>query len=278
MRWVDTGREWISLPHFSYGYIPPKTPFSFTLHDIREAEKNLTAWSKRTGKRLQWRLPGEDSGKGLKVSSWLDLSTLKAKAKELPGNVGRKIRRAFKAGLIVESGSVELFRLFYEVYEKRLHQLGSAPLPLHFFKEILHLYPDNSLKADAKVYLVYNSTRRVVGGAITLFYGEFCENTWFATLPESQHPYSSYILHAQMMQDALDKGCKIYSFGRSTRGSGVHQFKKQWGTYDVELHWLRYPSPRGIDFKNFPFLLEVWKRVPLSLARPFNPYLSKHFY
>ncbi len=136
------------------------------------------------------------------------------------------------------------------------------------------IYPDQSLKADAKVYVVYNSTRKVCGGAITLFYGDFCENTWFATLPEYQHLYSSYILHAHMIQDAIERGCSIYSFGRSTRGSGTHQFKTQWGTNDVELHWLQYPEPKGIDLKNYPFLLNIWKKVPLPLARRFNPFLS----
>jgi hypothetical protein len=277
-QWVDTGKEWISLPHFSYGYIPEKHWHISFYHDNNQKMLILKDINNIVGKRLQWRLPGIDSGSGLKVCPWLDLNRATSDIEGWSGNLGRKIRRAIKAGLIAQQGGVELLPLFYRVYETRLHHLGSAALPLFFLKELLKNYPDKSLNADARVYLVLDSSRKVVGGAISLFFADFCENTWFATLPEYQNMYSSYILHAYMIKDAIERGCNIYSFGRSTRDSGTHMFKKQWGTTDIELHWLQYPKPKGIDLKNYPFLLNIWKKVPLPLARRFNPFLSKRFY
>lgn len=278
IEWVDTGGELVSLPHFSYGYVPEGWD---SLIDDKQKEKVLEIvrqLAATSGRRVHWRWPQEDKGLYPKVSAWLNIEKINGNLHGWTGNLGRKIRRAQKIGFVVETGGINRLNDFYKAYEIRMHQLGSAALPLFFFRELILNYPDVSLRSDCKVYVIYTSGGRIAGGAISLFYGDFCENTWFATLAEYQPLYPSYLLHAVMIHDAIQWGCRIYSFGRSTRGGGTHLFKQQWGTYDVELSWIKFPQRRGLELKNYPFLLDIWKSVPLSLARKVNPLLSKRFY
>lgn len=278
---VDTGKSLVSLPHFSYGQVGlASASYRVDKNEVMDFKVLIEQQAIITGKSIEVRFPVTNfqaPNHFNKISSWLYLDeSAPVSWVEQTGNLGRKIRRAQKHGLKVETGGMELLSRFYKVYELRLHELGSAALPLFFFKEILLAYPDKTLKADVRVYLVQKNDT-IMGGAITLFYNDFAENTWFATLRKYQPLYASYLLHASMIEDARHYGCKIYSFGRSTRGSGVHRFKQQWGTSEVPLLWLRFPE-RGKSLKDFPFLLDLWKHVPLWMARPINRYISQWVY
>lgn len=276
-KWVDTRKEIISLPHFSYGYWLPSKHLGVEQKEISGYRQLFMDYAKFYKKPMQWRLPlYSDEWHTLKVASWLNIKPEETIKKINIGNLGRKIRRAQKYGLRVEMGKLNFLDAFFSVYEKRLHELGSAALPQFFFREILMTYPDQTLRADARIYLVYHE-KEVIGGAFTMFYNDFCENTWFATLKKYQNTYASYLLHYHMIIDAANAGSKIYSFGRSTMGSGVHLFKKQWGTQDVPLVWLQYPEHR-FSLKSYPQLLKVWKHVPLTVARLLNRYLAKWNY
>lgn len=276
--WVDTGREIVSLPHFSYGAWPDGITDGNLLKNLSILRENIRQLQLHTGKKYQWRIPAfSDQEETTKVCSWLELKRPWYNSHlSWPGNLGRKIRKAFDEGLRVREGGRELLEMFYKVYELRLHEIGSAALPLIFFKNLLESYPDSALKADARIFIVTRNAE-TLGGAFCLKYDTFIENTWFATLARYQKLYTSYLLHAAMIEYAANSGCKVYSFGRSTRNSGVHRFKKQWGTEDVALYWIQIPEPK-ISLRNFPGLLKLWKNVPLGIARSFNPWLASRFY
>jgi len=276
--WVDTNREIVSLPHFSYGFHLSDQENDYQVQNITEVHQKLINLHHLTGQKIQLRLPVfPDTGETFKVSSWLKIiKPWYNNHLVWPGNLGRKIRKACQEGFHISQGGTELLNVFYKVYEQRLHEIGSAALPLIFFKNLLERYPDLVLKADARIYVVFFKAE-VVGGAFCLRYDNFMENTWFATLGRFQKSYVSYLLHAVMIEDAAKNGCMVYSFGRSTRGSGVHKFKKQWGAEDVALYWLRVPET-NLSLKNFPGLMKWWRWVPLQIARPFNNLLSKWLY
>ena len=52
-------------------------------------------------------------------------------------SVRRKIRKAERNGIIVTLGGLNNLDLFYSLYRKRIHQLGSVGLPKKYFKKLL---------------------------------------------------------------------------------------------------------------------------------------------
>ena len=45
------------------------------------------------------------------------------------------------------------------------------------------------------------------------------------------------LLYWTMLADAIECGARIFDFGRSSRNTGPHHFKRQWGAQETPLHW-----------------------------------------
>lgn len=266
---LDTGREIFSLPHFNHAAGP-----ILPAEELREELLRFQAIAK---KPVGLRLTADASiGQSKKVVSLLPFSDGQLPAVIRYGNLARKVRAAVSRGVMVERHGIEGLRSFYNLYEQRLHELGSAGLPLKFFQALMHHYADRTLLADPYLYLARHQGR-IVGGAFSLRFGSWFENGWFATDLSSPSRYVAYALHDTAIRDAFAAKATVYSFGRSTPESGVHHFKQQWTSFEMPIYLLRIPS-RRFEPRQFPQLHQVWKKVPLPIARLFNPYLAKWMY
>jgi hypothetical protein len=85
------------------------------------------------------------------------------------------------------------------------------------------------------------------------------------------------LLYWSMLSDACEQKAKLFDFGRSTRDSGTHRFKKQWDSEEVPLYW-QYLLPKGSelpglrhDSAKYQFLESCWRKLPLSVVRVLGP-------
>jgi VanZ family protein len=268
---VCTGKSLVSLPHFSYGAL-------FTTNNNDEAVEKAESWLARMHfdkgfAGIEWRKPDPGTLNHHKLASWLRLEpTMELQFSSFSGNLGRKIRKASRNGLVTVQGGKELLNDFYSVYARHMRTLGSGALPKRFFENMLAGYTD----AYAGIFLV-RLNGKVIGGAFNLSYRGFYENGWFATLKPYQRLYPSYLLHSEMIAHAISLGCHTYSFGRSTPGGGVHQFKQQWNTYDVPLTWLVFPVPT-VHLRHQTWIRKIWKLLPYPLGNKFGNYIAKWIY
>lgn len=268
---ICTGRSMVSLPHFSYGAFfgeanVPDQPGA--LLEQLHFNKGFQG--------LEYRRPVAGyMPDALKVSSWLHLNKdVSQLMLSFSSNLRRKINKGYRHGMTVVSGKEELLQVFYSIYARHMHRLGSGAMPKRFFRNLLKQY--NSDGGVATIYLLlFNG--KAVGAAFNLQYRGFCENGWFATTPEAQKRYGSYVLHHAMITDAAISGATTYSFGRSTRDSGVHRFKHQWNTFDVPLEWLHYPKKK-LQLRQQTWITNVWKRLPYPLARHVGRMVAKWVY
>lgn len=245
--------------------------------NVKALENELELFQKQVGKPVGIRLVAGDFSYPLaKVVSLLHLKPEELPRSILHGNLARKIRATRRKGVRVERQGREGLKDFMGIYEKRLHQLGSANLPAKFFEALLQTYPDRSLDAEAMIHTAHYK-EKCVGAAFSLRLGNWFENGWFATDISDPSLYLAYALHDAMIREAVAAGANVYSFGRSTPGSGVHGFKQQWGTTGLPVVIHHIPPARH-DLRQFPWLHDIWKNIPLPIARPFNPYISKWFY
>lgn len=210
---VQIRSRWVALPHLSYGLWPPH-------HTHRELP-----WQQLLSQGVVWRWIGKD--KAFKTASWLHLNQYQPKA-----GLRKKLLQIDHAAFKLELGTHALLQPFWLVYAKRLHELGSLPLPKNFFSALL----DGFKEGHAEIFVLYHEGKPI-GAACNLAIDGFYENAWFATLKKYQSLGAAYFMHEKMIFHAKTAGFDIYSFGRSTTGSGVHQFKRQWGAVDVPLAW-----------------------------------------
>jgi len=276
MNLICTGKSLVSLPHFSYGAL-------FVSESNTKPEQVKSHLQKMHFQQgfhgLEFRnlAPAINTPDAtfFKVSSWLSLSSdPDHQFRQFSANLRSKIRRGLRQHYDYVSGHDELLADFYKTYARHMRHLGSGALSKKFFSNLLQHY--NTQGGVARIYLL-KKENKTIGAAFSLAYQGFYENGWFATHPHWQKQYASYVLHHHMIQDAINWGCHTYSFGRSTNNSGVHQFKKQWNTTDIPLHWLSFPEP-NINLRKQSWIRTLWKHLPYPIGNRFGNYIAKWIY
>lgn len=193
--------------------------------------------------------------------------------KHLPTKMRTKIRKPMKAGLAFEHGAEHLDN-FYLVWSENMRDLGTPALPRKFFEVIVSEFSD-----EVTVGCVY-SGRRPVGAGFGFHWANEFEITWSSALARCRHLRASFFLHWKFIEYAAELGVERYNFGRSSPGSGTHQFKQQWGTTDQQLWWYNWargaaaktPSPTDAKYAWGP---RIWRKLPLGLARLIGPRVVK---
>ena len=275
MNLICTGKSLVSLPHFSYGALfvnSQNTPPD-------EVIKHLQKMHFQQGFHgLEYRSLLHDRAQtkpAYKISSWLTLQPTPEQQLQLFSvNLRSKIRRGLRQNFDFVSGKEELLNDFYKTYARHMRHLGSGAITKKFFANLLQSY--NSDGGVAKIYIL-RQQNKTIGAAFSLAYEGFYENGWFATHPQWQKQYASYVLHHHMINDAIALSCHTYSFGRSTHDSGVHHFKKQWNTTDIPLNWLSFPEP-NLNLRKQSWIRTLWKKLPYPIGNHFGNYIAKWIY
>jgi serine/alanine adding enzyme len=184
-----------------------------------------------------------------------------------------KIRRAQRVEMTVRFGAAEI-EPFYEVFARRMRELGTPVLPLGFFSRL-----STALRDQALFGVVYWSGQPLAAGCGFLWQGEY-EMTWSAQITAHRDKFPNLHLYWGFMQEVLRRGARKFNFGRSTPGSGTHEFKHQWGGQDVPLPWLQW-SPSGVasppspDQPLYRAATFVWRHLPLGLTKLVGPRLAR---
>lgn len=268
------GGRIVSMPHFSFGGLLTKVNGRSAMYSeilprlgeyftgvIPEKVKFLIRDTDRVGAFAN----------ANKVISWIGLQG-KLLVEAIPANQLSKAQKALQNGLTCKSGGSELLADFYKVYKRNMHRLGSPVLPYRFFQNILNDYKNG----EARIFCVYKE-HCAVGASFLLSYAGFFENTWFSTLHSFNHLFPAQLLHQEMIRFSIANGANTYSFGRSTSGSGVHEFKRRWKTNETVVLW-NYDKPVKMDVRKAEFLSKIWRFIPLPLTDVIGPFIAGRIY
>ena len=183
-----------------------------------------------------------------------------------------KIKRPMREGMETRFGPEHL-DAFYEVFAVNMRDLGSPVLPRRFFRRITEVFPN-----EAIVAATYWNGRPVAGGFGFLWGGQF-EMTWSSALRDVASLKPNMLLYWNYMEHVIERGARRFDFGRSTPGTGTHEFKLHWGGTDVPLPWRRWSSrPRaagsGKDGSMMRLATAIWKRCPVPVANVVGPTMA----
>ena len=280
---VNMGDVLVSMPYFSYSLIQDNVPakvetapeFNYD-GQVFSCPDPAVHWHLRLLKKVS------EHYHDVKVVSWLPLpDSPEEQLSRLSSNVRRKINKAVKHNIQVEVGGSELIHKFYGVFSHNMHRLGAPAMSRHFYKRVVEAYGHNGSVIIAK------HDGKAIGGAIMLKNGPYAEVCWFATLEDYSPFYTSYFLWWQCIKLSIERNCKVFSFGRSTRNSGSHYYKQQWGVKNATLYWnFSYPvrndkyriAGLNILMPNRNVLSFLWKISPCFVIRWLGPMVADKFY
>lgn len=265
----------VSMPFVNYGGplgAPQAIRTLVDAADRRARELGDVVLELRSPRRLELDFPVSER----KVSVLLDIPEEGPGRlwEELPGSRQRQIRRAREEGTTVHFGHEQLGP-FYEVFSRHMRTLGTPAQSRGFFEEIAQEFGD-----DVWIGVAYLQGEPAAGG-FGLTWQSQVELTWVSDRIELRDSYPNMLLYWAFMERAAEAGLDTFNFGRSTKGSGPHRFKRQWGGRDHQLRWYQggdsdrtgTPSP---DDSRYSWGPKVWRKLPLALTRILGPRIVKY--
>ncbi len=266
------GRYLCSLPYFDASGIladDPETAQALLSRARALREERGVQWVElRQESMIDGSLPVRTD----KITLWLALPGSPEELwQALKPKVRNQVRKAEKEGLTVHRGGPELLDEFYAIYLRTMRDLGSPPHSRLFFREIF-----SGFSASARLVVARQGERPVAAG-LMLCDRHSVHVPWAASDWRVSDLCGNMLLYWSMLSDACDRKAGRFDFGRSTRDSGTHRFKKQWGAEEVPLYW-QYLLPEGAelpglrhDSRKYAFMEACWRRLPLSVVRVLGP-------
>lgn len=195
---------------------------------------------------------------------------------EARAEVRKQTRKAIKNGLVAVDGGAELLDVFYDIYSRRMHELGTPAYPRKLMATMIERFPDN-----VRLFAVRLGDVTVSAGLMTYFNG-IAEIPWSATVGKYNRLYPNRLLYWTMIKYYGDRGARLFDFGRSSVGSGNYEFKRRWRAEPVTLnyqYWVRPGHELSIaspDNPRYQTRVQMWKKLPLWTARLVGPMIARH--
>lgn len=271
------GRSLVSLPFLNYGGLLVSKPDAapLLLHEAERIGRDFGAAYVELRHRTPIfpALPRREHKLAL-------TRPLPPSSDELWAKVDRKVRnqvrKAQKDGLTVDSGGMELVDQFYGVFAKNMRDLGTPVYPKSLFEQTLQELGD-----AARVHIVHMGGQAVAGG-VTIRHRDTVLVPWASSLREFRSHCPNMLLYWHMLDEAVKGGAAVFDFGRSSRGSGPHQFKLQWGAQEAPMCWeysllSQQTAPdHGPTSPRFAKLVTIWQKLPLAVANAVGPVIVRH--
>ena len=72
-------------------------------------------------------------------------------------------------------------------------------------------------------------------------------------------------MYWEMIKYSIENGMNFFSFGRSTKGSGTHEFKSRWGALEQQLYFNN--SEYSFDIRKLKILSYLWSKLPYTVVK-----------
>jgi len=265
-----------SMPYFSEGGILAISPDaeSLLLSEAISLARKLK--SKHVELRQMTKLTADWHLKTDRVVMVLDLNPdPEAIIQRFDTKMRSNVRRCCKKGLEAEFGGLEFLDDFYEIFARRMRDLGTPVYTKNFFEQILSIFPEESFICRVR------NQQKIIGASFMTGFRNSIESNWAAALPEGRDLKASMFMAWQSMCFAAAKGYRLFDFGRSTIGSPTYNFKLEWNTRIIPLYWYQWSArdekTLELDRRNprFRAAIEIWKRLPLSFTKVLGPPIAK---
>jgi FemAB-related protein (PEP-CTERM system-associated) len=260
------GRRLVSLPYFGHGgALADDDPTWRCLLDAAAALR-AESGARHVELRHAHPVPAEAMPtRGGKVLMRVDLSAgEEAFFKALGPKVRADVRRPEKEGMTSHVGGAELMR-----------DLGSPCHALALFEEAMRAMPERTF------VVVVRYQGLAVGGGFLAGHGPTLEIPCAGSMHRLARLRGNMLLYGAVLREAMRRGYKTFSFGRSSEDSGTFTFKKNWGAVATPLpyHYLLPPGATlpaaGGDDPLLQRVSETWKRLPVALTARVGPRLVR---
>lgn len=191
----------------------------------------------------------------------------------IPRKKRADVRKSLAAGLTVETGIAPA--LFHAVYAESVRNLGTPVFPCRFVDAILAEFGQIT-----ELSLVRRGETPLA--ALLSFYFRDRVLPYYGGAVPAARPVHAYdLLYWSLMRRAVERGARVFDFGRSKRGTGAFDYKRFWGFEPTPLayqyHLVRARAVPDLSPLNPSYgrMVAAWRHLPLPVANRLGPLLAR---
>jgi FemAB-related protein (PEP-CTERM system-associated) len=166
---------------------------------------------------------------------------------------------------------------FFALYADNQHRHGTPPHSARYFEALKTVFGD-----DCEVLTVVTPDGRPVSGVLSFYFRDEVLPYYAGDLVEARETSANDFKYWELMRRACERRIKVFDYGRSKRGTGSFDFKKNWGFEPTPLHYEYQLFKRAAVPQNNPAnpkyraAIEIWRRLPRSVVNAVGPMLARH--
>lgn len=192
----------------------------------------------------------------------------------IPRKQRAMVRKGIKNGLtsVLDSGVDRFFALFADNVKRH----GTPALPKRYFSLLKEVFGK-----DCEILSVLHEGH-LVSSVLTFYFRDEVLPYYAGDREDARHLAANDFKYWELMRRGCERGYRIFDYGRSKRGTGQFDFKKNWGFEPSPLHYEFFlvnaksvPEHNPLNPK-YRLFIELWKRLPISIANTLGPHIVKN--
>jgi FemAB-related protein (PEP-CTERM system-associated) len=189
---------------------------------------------------------------------------------QLKAKVRNQVRKGREPGFDVRWVGAEALDDFYHVFSRNMRDLGTPVFGRGLFRAIIE-----RLAGQAELCVVRDGTRPIASALVVHGQG-VSEVPSASSLKRYNSANANMLMYWHLLVRAIERGQRVFDFGRSTVEGSTYRFKKQWGAQPQTAIWQYYVRSGDVgdvrpDHARFQLAQNVWRRLPVWLTRVIGP-------
>jgi FemAB-related protein (PEP-CTERM system-associated) len=164
----------------------------------------------------------------------------------------------------------------YSMYAESLRNLGTPVFSRRYLQVLREVFRD-----DCEILTVLHNDTPVASCLSFYFRDEVLPYYGGGSLAARSVGGNDF-MYWEIMERARQRGCSVFDYGRSKRGTGSFDFKRYWGFepeplyyeyFLVGAHAMPNLSPTNPKYER---MIRLWRRMPTTLTQLIGPPLAKY--
>jgi FemAB-related protein (PEP-CTERM system-associated) len=192
----------------------------------------------------------------------------------IPRKQRAMVRKGIKNGLIsqVDTG----VERFFALYADNVHRHGTPPYSRRYFERLRSTFGD-----DCDVLTVVDTKGTPVSSVLSFYFRDEVLPYYAGDSVAARDLAANDFKYWDLMRRACERGLRVFDYGRSKRGTGSFDFKKNWGfeatplAYEFKLfNGGDVPQHNPLNPK-YRAMIAVWRRLPRPVVNAIGPHVVR---
>ncbi len=188
----------------------------------------------------------------------------------IPRKQRAMVRKGIKNGLRSELD--HSVKRFFELYADNVHRHGTPPFSRQYFTRLREVFGDR-----CEILIVVDDAGRALSGVLSFYFRDEVLPYYAGDTLDARDLAANDFKYWELMRRACERGVRVFDFGRSKRGTGSYDFKRNWGFEPDALHYEYRLLRRNTVPQNNPLnpkyraFVAIWQKLPRSIVNALGP-------